>query len=144
MEFQIAQCLIIHKFTQELEALSVSRTSVTEQRGIRCGACPPRRRGYSAVEGRLRRQEGQKGKGYHRFAAGPLCAETSKHAAFYWVRHREFTHEGTWKAEKPSVLNGELSLRNCSITTGFSLCPKKMDKTNPVSVPSVAGYVCRS
>lgn len=29
LEFQIAQCLIIHKFTLELEALSGSRTLVT-------------------------------------------------------------------------------------------------------------------
>lgn len=33
LEFQIAQCLIIHKFTQELEVLSGSRTLVTELRG---------------------------------------------------------------------------------------------------------------
>lgn len=97
LEFQIAQYLIIHKFTQGLAALSGSRTSVTEQRGIRCGACPPHSRGRKArEEGRTERKAGAT----ECFAAGPLGIETSEQTSlFFWVKQWEFT----WKGCFPQV-----------------------------------------
>lgn len=92
LEFQITQYLIIHKFTPGLAALSGSRTSVTEQREIRCGVCPSPSRGRNARKvGRTERKAGAT----ECFAAGPLGIETSEQTKFFcWVRQREFTWKG--------------------------------------------------